>query len=113
MFLFSIQVISKRLASEPTHKQKNPDYVFEDLLWMSDYQINQMSRIYKSIAGYGIPQDLIVQSGKLKKLDEMLPVLKKDNHRVLLFSQFTMVLDIVEEYLTIRNHRYLRWIIRA
>jgi len=28
--------------------------------------------------------------------------------RVLLFSQFTMMLDIVEEYMTSRQHRYLR-----
>lgn len=100
--------IAKKLASDPTYKQKNAEYVFEDLLWMSDYQINQLSRAHKSIAGQGLPQDLIPQAGKLKKLDEILPTMKKEGHRVLIFSQFTMVLDILEEYLTIRGHTFLR-----
>lgn len=89
-------------------KQKNPQYTYEELLWYSDYKINQLSRTYKSCAGFGLPQTLIPESGKIKKLDELLPQLKDEGHRVLIFSQFTMVLDVLEEYLTIRGHRYLR-----
>ncbi|KAF7405622.1 hypothetical protein HZH68_004991 [Vespula germanica] len=100
--------IAKKLAAEPGYKQKNPDYVFEDLFWMSDYQINQLTRIYKSLGGFGLPQEFIPEAGKLKKLDELLQILKENNHRVLIFSQFTMILDILEEYLTIRGHKYLR-----
>lgn len=64
--------------------------------------------MYKSIAGFGLPQELIPQAGKLKELDKLLPQLKKDDHRTLIFSQFTMILDILEEYLTIRGHTFLR-----
>ncbi|XP_043481761.1 SWI/SNF-related matrix-associated actin-dependent regulator of chromatin subfamily A containing DEAD/H box 1 homolog [Leptopilina heterotoma] len=103
-----LKTISKRLAMESGYKQKNPDYVFEDLLWMSDYQINQLSRTFKSIAGFGLPLDFIPESGKLKALDELLPKLKEEGHRILIFSQFTMVLDILTEYLTLRNHRHYR-----
>lgn len=103
-----LKIMAKKLAIEPGYKQKNADYVFEDLFWMSDYQINQLTRIYKSLGGFGLPQELIPKAGKLKKLDELLPNLKENNHRVLIFSQFTMVLDILEEYLTIRGHKYLR-----
>lgn len=105
------QIIANRLAKESSYKQKNPDYVFEDLLWRSDYQINQLTRVYKSVAGFGLPQELIPQAGKLKELDELLPRLKKDDHRVLIFSQFTMVLDILEEYLAIRGHTFVRFAI--
>ncbi|XP_012277912.1 SWI/SNF-related matrix-associated actin-dependent regulator of chromatin subfamily A containing DEAD/H box 1 homolog isoform X2 [Orussus abietinus] len=103
-----LQIMAKRLAKEPGYKQKNPQYVFEDLSWMSDYQINQLSRTYKSLAGHGLPLDLIPKAGKLNKLDELLPALKEGGHRVLIFSQFTMVLDVLEEYLTIRSHTFLR-----
>ncbi|EFN83220.1 SWI/SNF-related matrix-associated actin-dependent regulator of chromatin subfamily A containing DEAD/H box 1 homolog isoform X2 [Harpegnathos saltator] len=103
-----LTIIANRLAKEPGYKQKNPKYVFEELLWASDYQINQMTRIYKSVAGFGLPQELIPQAGKLKHLDELLPRLKKDGHRILIFSQFTMVLDILEEYLTIRGQTFIR-----
>ncbi|XP_003424919.1 SWI/SNF-related matrix-associated actin-dependent regulator of chromatin subfamily A containing DEAD/H box 1 homolog isoform X2 [Nasonia vitripennis] len=103
-----LRSMSKRLIGESGWKQKNSQYTYEDLLWMSDYKIYQLSRTYKSCAGFGLPQDLILKSGKFKKLDELLPQLKNDGHRVLIFSQFTMILDILEEYLTIRGHRYLR-----
>lgn len=103
-----LEAISKLLAKDPTYKQKNPQYVFEDLLWMSDYQINQLSRTHKCLAGQGLPQELIPNSGKLKKLDELLPSMKEDGHRVLIFSQFTMVLDVLEEYLAMRGHKFLR-----
>ncbi|XP_071878921.1 SWI/SNF-related, matrix-associated actin-dependent regulator of chromatin, subfamily a, containing DEAD/H box 1 [Bombus fervidus] len=103
-----LKIISSRLAKEHSYKQKNPDYVFEDLQWMSDYQINQLTRTYKSLAGLGLPQELISEAGKLKILDELLPKLKEEGHRVLIFSQFTMILDILEEYLTIRGRTYLR-----
>ncbi|XP_012542158.1 SWI/SNF-related matrix-associated actin-dependent regulator of chromatin subfamily A containing DEAD/H box 1 homolog [Monomorium pharaonis] len=103
-----LRAIASRLAKEPGYKQKNPEYVFEELIWASDYQINQMTRTYKSIAGFGLPQELIPEAGKLKELDKLLPQFKMDGHRVLIFSQFTMVLDILEEYLTIRGQTFLR-----
>lgn len=103
-----LKAIANRLVKETGYKQKNPQYVFEDLIWTSDYQINQLTRMYKSVAGFGLPQELIPQAGKLKELDELLPQLKKDGHRTLIFSQFTMVLDILEEYLTIRGQTFLR-----
>ncbi|EZA56862.1 hypothetical protein DMN91_001296 [Ooceraea biroi] len=103
-----LEAIASRLAKESSYKQKNPEFVFEDLIWTSDYQINQLTRVYKSIAGFGLPQELIPEAGKLRELDRLLPQMKKDGHRVLIFSQFTMVLDILEEYLSIRGQTFLR-----
>jgi len=34
--------------------------------------------------------------------------MKDNDDRVLIFTQFTMVLDIMEQYLRIRGHKYLR-----
>ena len=42
-------------------------------------------------------------SGKLVLLDKLLPRLKEDGHRVLLFSQFKIMLDILEDYLNDRE----------
>lgn len=55
-----------------------------------------------------LSQELILQAGKFQKLDELLPSLKDGGHRVLIFSQFVMMLDILEEYLTIKHMKYLR-----
>ena len=38
----------------------------------------------------------------------MLPRLRDKGHRVLLFSQFTSMLDILECYCDIRNYAYVR-----
>ena len=41
---------------------------------------------------------LVKGSGKLVLLDKLLPRLKEEGHRVLIFSQFKIMLDILEEY---------------
>lgn len=50
----------------------------------------------------------ILDSGKLKKLDQMLPVLKKNGHKCLMYFQMTKMMDLMEEYLTYRQYRYIR-----
>jgi superfamily II DNA or RNA helicase len=47
-------------------------------------------------------------SGKLVLLDKLLPKLYADKHVVLIFSQFVMLLDILEDYLKHRGWRYER-----
>ncbi|XP_077298015.1 SWI/SNF-related, matrix-associated actin-dependent regulator of chromatin, subfamily a, containing DEAD/H box 1 isoform X2 [Arctopsyche grandis] len=100
--------IASRLAADTFYKEKNEQYIYEDLLFMSDFQIHQLTFQYKSIVGMKLPDELIVNSGKFSKLDELLPKFKAEGHRVLIFSQFTMVLDIIEPFLTIRGYHYLR-----
>ncbi|KAG2407182.1 Chromatin structure-remodeling complex protein [Vigna angularis] len=46
--------------------------------------------------------------GKLEMLDRLLPKLKAADHRVLFFSTMTRLLDVMEEYLTLKQYRYLR-----
>ncbi len=50
----------------------------------------------------------VTDSGKLAKLDELLAQLKAGGHRVLLYFQMTRMIDLMEEYLTYRNYKYLR-----
>ncbi len=57
---------------------------------------------------YVIGEDLIQGSGKLLMLDRMLPRLRADGHRVLLFSQFTSMLDILEDYCELRDLPFVR-----
>ncbi|CAN1854027.1 Chromatin structure-remodeling complex protein SYD [Linum perenne] len=46
--------------------------------------------------------------GKLEMLDRLLPKLKATGHRVLFFSTMTRLLDVMEEYLSAKQYRYLR-----
>ncbi len=55
-----------------------------------------------------LPQDAILGSTKVQQLEKMLPDLKARGSRVLLFSQWTSVLDLLEWYLALRGHAYCR-----
>ncbi|KAM4606834.1 helicase SRCAP isoform 2-T3 [Discoglossus pictus] len=46
--------------------------------------------------------------GKLQTLDRLLRQLKSGGHRVLLFTQMTRMLDVLEQFLTYHGHIYLR-----
>lgn len=46
--------------------------------------------------------------GKLQKLDALLRKLQTGGHRALIFTQMTRILDILEQFLNIHGHRYLR-----
>lgn len=50
----------------------------------------------------------ITESGKLSKLDELLDNLKSNGHRVLIYFQMTKMMDLMEDYLTFRQHKYIR-----
>jgi len=51
---------------------------------------------------------LVKNSGKLDLLDKLLPRLKQDGHRVLIFSQMTRLLDILEDYCFWKEYDYCR-----
>jgi superfamily II DNA or RNA helicase len=51
---------------------------------------------------------LIESSGKLVLVDKLLPKLKADGHKVLIFSQLKMVLDLIEEYVRLRQYVFER-----
>jgi len=48
------------------------------------------------------------QSGKFDYLKDLLETLKKENRKVLLFSQFTSMLDIIEQHLIEQKTSYLK-----
>ncbi|KAI1307722.1 SNF2 family N-terminal domain-containing protein [Xylaria venustula] len=46
--------------------------------------------------------------GKLQVLDRLLRRLQAGGHRALIFTQMTKVLDVLEQFLNIHGHKYLR-----
>lgn len=55
-----------------------------------------------------VDEDLVNCSGKMLLLDRMLPSLKEGGHKVLLFTQMTKMMDIIEDYCILRNYGYSR-----
>ncbi|KAM3358093.1 putative ATP-dependent DNA helicase CHR12 [Capsicum galapagoense] len=65
-------------------------------LFVSDYNIRAKK------------EEIVRASGKFELLDRLLPKLHKAGHRVLLFSQMTRLMDILEVYLHAHHFKYLR-----
>ena len=51
---------------------------------------------------------LVMSSGKMVLLDKLLGRLHADGHRVLIFTQMTRILDILEKFLNFHGYLYLR-----
>ena len=51
-----------------------------------------------------ILKGLVMNSGKMVLLDKLLVRLKEGGHRVLIFSQMSRVLDILEDYSLFRQY---------
>jgi SNF2 family DNA or RNA helicase len=56
------------------------------------------------------PDKKLIQfdAGKLQTLAELLRALKKGGHRTLIFTQMSKMLDILEAFLNLNGHTYLR-----
>ncbi|XP_020707997.2 chromatin-remodeling ATPase INO80 isoform X2 [Athalia rosae] len=53
-------------------------------------------------------QTLVTDAGKLSVLDSLLRRLKEQGHRVLIYSQMTKMIDLLEEYMYFRKHTFMR-----
>ncbi|XP_022917364.2 helicase domino isoform X2 [Onthophagus taurus] len=54
------------------------------------------------------PRLIQYDCGKLQTLDHLLRKLKHESHRVLIFTQMTKMLDVLEAFLNFHGHIYLR-----
>lgn len=63
----------------------------------------------ENVSWNGLATEEVVQaSGKLLVLDQLLKKLKEAGHRVVIFSQFTRMLDIISDFLDLRKYRHTR-----
>lgn len=75
--------------------------IMNDLSLTSDWDIHHIAQEYPaSLKHLWLTDDqLFRSSAKLLALAELLPRLKSEGHRIVLFSQFTTVLDLMELFL--------------
>ncbi|XP_019908993.2 SWI/SNF-related matrix-associated actin-dependent regulator of chromatin subfamily A containing DEAD/H box 1b isoform X2 [Esox lucius] len=100
--------MSRLMLKEPTHREADPALIREDMEVMTDFELHRLCLQYPSVQDYQLGTDLLLDSGKLVLLTQLLTSLKEQGDRVVLFSQFTMMLDILEVFLKHEKHRYIR-----
>lgn len=74
---------------------------------MTDFEIHRFVTPYKIIGKHALKKNEWMDSGKIKKLQEMLPAMKARGDRVLIFSQFVQILDIMAHVLQTMDMKYL------
>ncbi|XP_063066399.1 SWI/SNF-related matrix-associated actin-dependent regulator of chromatin subfamily A containing DEAD/H box 1b isoform X2 [Engraulis encrasicolus] len=103
-----LTTMSKLMLNELSHRDSDPALVKEDMEVMSDFELHRLCLQFSAIRECKLSTDLLLDSGKLHFLTKLLLSLKEEGSRVVLFSQFTMMLDILEVFLKHNSHRYIR-----
>ncbi|XP_025099319.1 SWI/SNF-related matrix-associated actin-dependent regulator of chromatin subfamily A containing DEAD/H box 1B-like isoform X2 [Pomacea canaliculata] len=106
-----LKKMAEALAKEPSHRERGalPKLIMEDMSVMNDFDLQRLCQQYKKHLGkFELPPKVIGESGKFQVLDRLLQTMQNQGDRVLLFSQFTMVLDVVEVFLKQKQITYIR-----
>lgn len=103
-----IRSMAKLLKGDVIYAESNETYLFEDMQVMSDFELHNLCLSSNAIRIYKLSDDVLLDSGKFRQLDELLPKFKSENKQILIFSQFTMMMDIMEVYLKMKQYVYLR-----
>uniref|UniRef100_A0A915BYH2 SWI/SNF-related matrix-associated actin-dependent regulator of chromatin subfamily A containing DEAD/H box 1 homolog n=1 Tax=Parascaris univalens TaxID=6257 RepID=A0A915BYH2_PARUN len=103
-----VQIAKVLCKKEKEYEKKDPDHLAEDLAFRSDFSISQLCSKYTSTQQFCLDERIALESGKFKELDRLLPDIKRKGDKVLIFSQFTTMMDILEVYLRLRGHEYCR-----
>ncbi|XP_041427007.1 lymphoid-specific helicase [Xenopus laevis] len=70
--------------------------------YLIEYPLDPLTQNFK------IDEELVNSSGKFLLLDRLLPEMKKRGHKVLIFSQMTMMLDILMDYCYYKKFSFCR-----
>ncbi|CAH0492342.1 unnamed protein product [Peronospora farinosa] len=85
--------------------------VRQELESYSDFELHDLCVQYEAIDDLRqlqLPMETLLASAKFAFLRKLLPNLQKEGHRVLIFSQWTKLLDLLEVLMGHMGYRYLR-----
>lgn len=75
---------------------------------MTDFELHRFCGGYKYLSKYCLQNEEWMSAGKIIALQRMLPEMKERGDRILLFSQFTQMLEILEVVLDTMGIKYLK-----
>eukprot|EP00040_Diaphanoeca_grandis_P013119 m.66311 g.66311 ORF g.66311 m.66311 type:complete len:1225 (-) comp23673_c0_seq2:82-3756(-) len=106
-----LREMANKIMNEEQYLEANEQYIFEDMTVMTDFELDRLCRQFpKTMAKFQLEDQKaqILRSGKLTRLQTMLKELENGGHRVLIFSQFTSMMNILEVFLNFEGHKFLR-----
>ncbi|TIC09225.1 hypothetical protein E3Q14_03476 [Wallemia mellicola] len=102
-----VREMAKDCLKEPDFKESVYELVVEDMEVMTDSELQQFTKNFQTVNKYTLPDTVYLDSGKITALLRILREAKERGDRVLIFSQFTMMLDILKKVLDQHTIRYL------
>ncbi|KAL1869536.1 DNA-dependent ATPase fun30 [Paecilomyces lecythidis] len=101
--------MAKACLKEEMWSLSDPDIIFEELKAYNDFECHTMALNHPgSLGKFALKNDEWMNSGKVDKLCELLKKFKENGDRSLIFSQFTMVMDILEHVLETLHMGFFR-----
>ncbi|KAI8352107.1 SNF2 family N-terminal domain-containing protein [Blakeslea trispora] len=103
-----LREMAKKLKSDVKYWDSVEEYIYEDMTVMSDFELNGLCKEERTIKSYQLSNNEWMDSGKVDQLKVLLPKFKKEGNKVLIFSQFTKMLDILELVMKTLGVSFLR-----
>lgn len=107
----TIKKMSKAILREPEYCENgNQQYIMEDMGVMTDFELHKLCCNFpKSLGNYQLKNKEWMESGKIITLRPILAkIIDERKEKVLIFSLFTQVLDILEYVLSTLGYKFLR-----
>ncbi|CAE6413255.1 unnamed protein product [Rhizoctonia solani] len=91
-----IRKMAKLCLKEPEFTESVENLVVEDMEVMTDAELQVFAKRYKSCRKLALQDECFLDAGKVSALLELVNGYRKEGRRVLVFSQFTQILDILK-----------------
>ena len=103
-----LPTIARQCLKVDLWRESNPDLIVTELVAYSDMEIHALCDKHSQLRKFALNGDEWRASGKVQRLVELLHKFIAEGHRTLIFSQFVMVLDILELILERQAIGYFR-----
>ncbi|OZJ02655.1 hypothetical protein BZG36_04412 [Bifiguratus adelaidae] len=104
----TIRKMAKDIMKEERYWDAEETYIYEDMSVMTDFELHNLCLEHKHIRPYALKDEPWMKCGKVLRLKAILEDRIPKGDRILLFSQFTMMLDILEKVMNSMNLTFLR-----
>ncbi|KAI0300995.1 SNF2 family N-terminal domain-containing protein [Multifurca ochricompacta] len=105
----TLDAVTKALLKEADFKKRGAvaEYVKEDMEVMTDAELQVFLGSYLSTQVFLQDENCYLQAGKVQTLLRLLKDYRAEGRRMLIFSQFTQILDILQAVFKIQKIKYL------
>ncbi|MCJ1393499.1 hypothetical protein MMC18_006374 [Xylographa bjoerkii] len=105
----TLSKMAKQAVKEDVWRESDVDLVYEDMTVMTDFELHRLCVGHPDhMSSFILDEEKWMDSGKVSKLCELLTAFKANGDRVLVFSQFTMVMNILESVMETLGMQFFR-----